>query len=113
MLHSLGWHTVRIKRFIAFRWFFERVIVHFPGAIITQFNLGHCFNTTFLGMAGRSSFAKAYQFNRKFGQLSGRCLEEALRSRLQKLEVPAAKADAGLLQMRLASGSHCGPPPVQ
>lgn len=78
----------------------------------SRYNLGHCFNKTFLGMAGRSSFAKAYQFNRKFGQLNGRCLEEALRSRLQKLEVPAAKADAGLLQMRLASGSHCGPPPT-
>jgi hypothetical protein len=78
----------------------------------SQYGLGHCVNATLLGVGDRTTFAKGYQFNRKFGKLSDGCLQTALQGRLKALEVPTGSAtDPALLQRRLASASRCGPPP--
>lgn len=79
----------------------------------SQYGMGHCVNTTSLGTGNRSTFAKAYQFKRKFNRLSDACLDAALRDRLKALEVPRESVtDPALLKRRLASASRCGPPPV-
>ena len=78
----------------------------------SQYGLGHCVNATLLGVGDRTTFAKGYQFNRKFSRLSDGCLQTALQGRLKALEVPTGSVtDPALLQRRLASASRCGPPP--